>query len=72
MKPVISKLLTIIFVLLLVFTSTGTLHSFPEERTTKNPVELGKVKWLRDLTKATAEAKKAGKPVYIMFQEVPG
>ena len=40
--------------------------------TTKNPEELGKVKWLRNLAEATADAKKTGKPVLIMFQEVPG
>jgi hypothetical protein len=39
---------------------------------TPNPEELGKVKWLRDLADAQAEARKSGKPILILFQEVPG
>ena len=37
-----------------------------------NPVELGRVKWLRDIGEGLAEAKKSGKPVLVLFQEVPG
>jgi hypothetical protein len=37
-----------------------------------NPEELGKVKWIRDLDAGQAEAKKTGKPILILFQEVPG
>jgi len=37
-----------------------------------NPVELGKVHWLRDIHQGTAEAQKTGKPLLILFQEVPG
>ena len=37
-----------------------------------NPVELGKVHWSRDLHKGTLEAKQTGKPLLILFQEVPG
>ncbi|MBL7826275.1 MAG: thioredoxin family protein [Saprospiraceae bacterium] len=37
-----------------------------------NPVELGKVHWLRDLDAGQAEAKRSGKPILILFQEVPG
>ncbi len=40
--------------------------------TTENPVELGKVKWQRDHDAAFAQAKKIGKPVLVLFQEVPG
>lgn len=36
------------------------------------PVELGKVKWLRDYDQAMIKAKQEGKPVLILFQEVPG
>lgn len=36
------------------------------------PVELGKVPWLRDYDAALAEAKKSGKPLLLLFQEVPG
>ncbi|MEZ4942908.1 MAG: VPGUxxT family thioredoxin-like (seleno)protein, type 2 [Saprospiraceae bacterium] len=37
-----------------------------------NPVELGAVHWLRDLDAGTAEAERTGKPLLILFQEVPG
>lgn len=39
---------------------------------TGNPVELGAVHWLRDLDEGRAEAEKTGKPLLILFQEVPG
>jgi len=34
--------------------------------------ELGNVKWSRDLDAALAKAKQEGKPVFVLFQEVPG
>lgn len=36
------------------------------------PVELGQVKWHRDFDAGLAEAKRSGKPVLLLFQEVPG
>ena len=36
------------------------------------PEELGAVTWLRDYDKALAQSEKSGKPVLILFQEVPG
>ena len=39
---------------------------------TNNPIELGLVNWERDYEKALAKAKKTNKPVFILFQEVPG
>ena len=38
----------------------------------KQPVEIGTVQWLRDYDLAIAESKKSGKPVFALFQEVPG
>lgn len=38
----------------------------------ERPIELGKVNWLRDYDTALAKAKKEDKPVFILFQEVPG
>ncbi len=35
-------------------------------------IELGKVKWLRDYDLAIAESIKTKKPIYILFQEIPG
>ena len=72
MKSVVSVLIVVGVALLTVLAGMETLLSFPEERTTKNPVELGKVKWLRNLKDSLSEARKTGKPVLIMFQEVPG
>ena len=36
------------------------------------PVELGKVEWERNYDKGIAAAKESGKPVFLLFQEVPG
>lgn len=36
------------------------------------PIELGEVKWLRDIKEATQQAKQSGKPILILFQEIPG
>lgn len=38
----------------------------------KNPEELGAVHWLRDLDAGQAESTKTGKPMLLLFQEVPG
>lgn len=37
-----------------------------------NPVELGRVQWLRNMDEALLESKKQCKPILILFQEVPG
>ena len=36
------------------------------------PEELGKVKWLRNYDIALKQAKAVGKPIMLVFQEVPG
>lgn len=36
------------------------------------PEELGQVRWLRDLDLGRLESQKTGKPILILFQEVPG
>ena len=36
------------------------------------PRELGKVSWFRDFDEAVAESARSGKPVLLLFQEVPG
>lgn len=40
--------------------------------TNGQPEELGQVHWIRDLELGRAEAQKSGKPILILFQEVPG
>ena len=47
---------------ILLFTLTGN----------SQPVELGKVSWLRDYDAAVAQASKTDKDILILFQEVPG
>jgi len=37
-----------------------------------NPEELGKVNWLRDYEQALTKSAEEDKPVFILFQEVPG
>lgn len=37
-----------------------------------NPVELGDVHWLRSMEEAQMKSKKEGKPILILFQEIPG
>ena len=38
----------------------------------ENPEELGKVKWIRNYEQALTLSKSHDKPVFILFQEVPG
>jgi hypothetical protein len=37
-----------------------------------NPQELGRVQWGRDLEAALAESASSGRPVLLLFQEIPG
>src|SRR5689334_1545101 len=55
-------------VVLPVVTAMTTLPNPPDPQ----PEELGRVHWLRDLQAGQAEAAKTGKPMLILFQEVPG
>lgn len=36
------------------------------------PTELGEVAWLRDIAMAEQQAEQTGKPIFLLFQEVPG
>jgi hypothetical protein len=38
----------------------------------QNPPELGTIAWQRDLEAGLAQASKTGKPVFLLFQEIPG
>ena len=38
----------------------------------EQPRELGKVRWERDFAAAKASAKRAKKPLLVLFDEVPG
>jgi len=37
-----------------------------------NPIELGKVHWLRNYDKAVEQSQESDKPIFLLFQEVPG
>ncbi len=47
---------------------------FAQERTSpkSQPVELGEISWYRDFDLAKSMAEKERKPIFILFQEVPG
>ncbi|MEM9585808.1 MAG: VPGUxxT family thioredoxin-like (seleno)protein, type 2 [Planctomycetota bacterium] len=49
-----------------------TLSARGVEADEKNPTEIGLVDWNRDLDAALAESQARGKPVLVLFQEVPG
>lgn len=53
-----------LFLLILITFSLQAQHIQPEE--------LGTVQWLRNYDKALATAKQLNKPVFMLFQEVPG
>ncbi len=38
----------------------------------ENPVEIGKIRWERDLDTALKNSKQSKRPVFLLFQEVPG
>jgi len=48
------------------------LSAWSVEAQKDQPIELGKVDWLRDYDTALKQSKEEGKPVLILFQEVPG
>ncbi len=51
----------------------ATLASMEEETPGgRNPRELGRVKWSRDLDKTLQAARARDVPVFALFQEVPG
>ena len=60
----------IVFFYCLVFSLMG----FAQKRTSpqEQAQELGKVAWYRDFDQALAHSSKEDKPVFILFQEVPG
>ena len=51
---------------------SGSKFGSGKKATVKQPVELGKVAWGRDLDAAVAKSKKSNKPIALLFQEVPG
>ena len=37
-----------------------------------SPTELGRVDWLRNYDEAAEASRASGKPIFLLFQEVPG
>ena len=62
-SPTAMKLPLLLFSLLL-----GACNAAPESQR----VELGSVEWTRDHDAALKRSKETGKPVFLLFQEVPG
>ncbi|MBK6993734.1 MAG: thioredoxin family protein [Lewinellaceae bacterium] len=48
------------------------INQSPINQSPNQPIELGQVHWLRDLDTGRAESQKSGKPILLLFQEVPG
>ena len=44
----------------------------PPKKADKTPPELGRVPFLRDYPAAVEQAKKEKKPLFVLFDEVPG
>jgi hypothetical protein len=59
------RLLNTIILLTIVFTAFSG-------KAVENPIEIGNVRWGRDLDQALKNSADTGKPVLILFQEIPG
>ena len=68
-------LLLAVFAAVFVMPNLATADKQPSVISTGNksqPVELGEVHWLRDIDLAAVTARKANRPLAVLFQEVPG
>ena len=61
------------YAILFIVLVTGAMmtHSLIADKDGTRP-ELGTVKWGRDMDAAIEASKDSGKPVFALFQEVPG
>jgi len=50
----------------------GARRSATQEPAASQPIELGRVRWGREREAALAQARRSGKPLVLLFQEVPG
>ncbi len=57
---------------LFAFKSNDTKQGKTFTKSKKQHVELGKVDWERDFEKGLAQSKAQDKPIFLLFQEVPG
>ena len=52
--------------------SDDSLEREPTAKMTKHVEEAGYVNWMRDYDSAMARSKADKKPVFVLFQEIPG
>ena len=48
------------------------LASRPKSEKPDQPIEMGVVKWNLDFESASSISAKSGKPLFVLFQEIPG
>lgn len=58
-----------ILAMMIVLAICATAHG---SQAAQNPVEVGNVNWGRDFDAALRMSADSGKPVLVLFQEVPG
>jgi hypothetical protein len=58
-----------IFAMIIVLAVAATAHG---DRAPHNPVEAGDVRWGRDFDAALQKSAETDKPVFLLFQEIPG
>ncbi|MCC6466273.1 MAG: hypothetical protein IT463_13120 [Planctomycetes bacterium] len=58
--------------LLLLALAGGSTVLTQDEKPAAAPVELGAVAWQRDFEAGRKQAAESGKPLFVLFQEVPG
>lgn len=52
--------------------ASALMHAEDAPPAASQPRELGEIQWLRDFDAASAASRKTGKPMLVLFQEVPG
>ena len=67
MKPIFVAASLVTLSLLLVTTATKGEHGLLDDT-----IEKGTVVWGNDLDAAMEDSKKTGKPIFLLFQEIPG
>jgi len=76
MVPTKIKFLTLSIIVIatsfFAFKASDSLYSNTFTTTKNTHVELGDVQWERDFEKGLSKAAKTNKPVFLLFQEVPG
>lgn len=73
-QPSMKSLILSLFALSLLFLVSAVIArpSIWDDANFNQAKELGRVKWNRNLDEIKAIAKKENKPVFLLFQEVPG